>query len=63
MKERKHISPILSLSDIATLSATVEPDAKTAKTRPRLCTTMPWNCTKLPTVTGKAPPECTLEAD
>lgn len=25
--------------------------------------TMPWNCTKLPTVTGKAPPECTLEAD
>ena len=24
---------------------------------------MPWNCTKLPTVTGKAPPECALEAD
>ena len=24
---------------------------------------MTWNCTKLPTVTGKAPPECTLEAD
>ena len=24
---------------------------------------MPWNCTKLPTVTGKVPPECTLEAD
>ena len=33
-------------------------------TQRRVCYAhMPWNCTKLPTVTGKAPPECTLEAD